>query len=80
MPLAPVALLAVCVAAQAPAASAADDPGRFDRWLASAGFQGSALVVKGDAILLRKGYGLSDREAGVPYDAGTVWSLGSITK
>jgi CubicO group peptidase (beta-lactamase class C family) len=80
MPLAPVALLAVCVAAQAPAASAADDPGRFDRWLASAAFQGSALVVKGDAILLRKGYGLSDREAGVPYDAGTVWSLGSITK
>jgi CubicO group peptidase (beta-lactamase class C family) len=79
MPFAHAALLAVLLAA--PSSPVPTDAGnRLDRWLLSAGFQGSALVAKGDTVLLRKGYGMSDREAGVPYDADTVFSLGSITK
>jgi CubicO group peptidase (beta-lactamase class C family) len=82
MPFAAAALLPILLLAQAAAGPASvDDPGgRFDRWLVRAGFQGSALVARGDKVLIRKGYGMSDREAGVPYDAGTVFSLGSITK
>jgi CubicO group peptidase (beta-lactamase class C family) len=82
MPLLHATLLAVLLGASVPASSPApDDPGgRLDRWLVRAGFQGSALVVKGHTVWLRKGYGMSDREAGVPYDADTVFSLGSITK
>src|SRR5512147_2220324 len=80
MPFAPCALLTTLLAAQAAAAPPADDGERFDRWLQRAGFQGGALVAKGDRVLLRRGYGMSDREAGVPYDVDTVFSLGSITK
>ncbi len=57
-----------------------EEGGRFDGWLRRAGFQGSVLIVKGDQTLLRKGYGMSDRDAGVPYGVDTVFSLGSITK
>lgn len=80
MPFAPVALLPILLTVQSPVGAPSADAGRFDAWLQRAGFQGSALVAKGNAVLLRKGYGMSDREAGVPYDADTVFSLGSITK
>jgi CubicO group peptidase (beta-lactamase class C family)/predicted N-acetyltransferase YhbS len=79
MPFAPCALLTL-LAVQAAGAPPEDEANRLDQWLQRAGFQGGALVAKGDRVLLRRGYGLSDREAGVPYDADTVFSLGSITK
>jgi len=53
---------------------------KLDRWLVAADFRGSVLVAKDGAVILRKGYGLADRENGVPYDADTVFSIGSITK
>ena len=53
---------------------------KLDTWLVASGFQGSALVSKGGTVLLRKGYGMADRENGVPYGAATVFSIGSITK
>ncbi len=77
MPFVHAALLTVLLAAPA---APADLGARLDDWLRRADFQGSALVVKGDTVLLRRGYGLSDRETGLPYDAETVFSLGSITK
>jgi CubicO group peptidase (beta-lactamase class C family) len=36
--------------------------------------------VKAGAVLLRKGYGMADREAGVAYGPDAVFSVGSITK
>lgn len=74
--LAALVLVAAATAAPAdPALSA-----KLDRWLVAADFRGSVLVSKGGAVLLRKGYGMADRENGVAYDADTVFDVGSITK
>ncbi|MEL7472518.1 MAG: serine hydrolase, partial [Planctomycetota bacterium] len=56
---------------------------RLDAFLveqADAGFAGVALIVRGDDVLLRKGYGLADRENDVPFGDETVFTVGSITK
>jgi CubicO group peptidase (beta-lactamase class C family) len=70
-------VLAAAVAA-APSNSALTD--KLDRWLVASDFKGSVLVAQGGNVVLRKGYGLADRENNVPYDADTVFSIGSITK
>ncbi len=71
-------LVLVAAVATAPAAPSLAE--KMDRWLAAAGFRGSVLVAKGGSGLLRKGYGMADREKGVLYDADTVFDVGSITK
>jgi len=71
-------LLLAAAVSTAPAAPALSD--KLDRWLVAADFKGSVLVSQGGAVVLRKGYGLADRENNVPYDADTVFSIGSITK
>jgi CubicO group peptidase (beta-lactamase class C family) len=53
---------------------------RLDRWLSSADFRGAVLVARGGTIELRKGYGMADREQGIPYVPETVATIGSITK
>jgi len=55
----------------------------IDRYLSameSMGFSGAIIVSEGDKVVLRKGYGLADREKRRPYTASTVQSHGSITK
>jgi len=44
------------------------------------GFAGSLLVAKDGQIVLHKGYGLADREKGVPFTPETAFDIGSITK
>lgn len=74
-------LTALALAAAVNASPATPNPGdKLDAWLASADFRGSVLVSKKGAVLLRKGYGMADRENGIPYDATTVFSIGSVTK
>ncbi len=74
-------LAALAVATALNTAPAASELGRkIDAWLVAAGFRGSVLVSKGGAVLLRKGYGMADRENGAAYDAETVFDVGSITK
>jgi CubicO group peptidase (beta-lactamase class C family) len=83
-----IALIAAVAAAPAPPTAITQRPhpeiqalaDKLDGWLVAADFRGNALVSKGGVVLLRKGYGKSDRENGVPYDADTVFSIGSITK
>ena len=53
---------------------------KIDHWLEAAEFRGNVLVARGGVVLLRKGYGRSDREQDVPYGPDTVFSIGSITK
>ncbi len=77
LPLGALVLAAAATAAAPPDAGLGD---KLDRWLVSADFKGNVLVWKSGTAVLRKGYGLSDREAGVAYDADTVFSIGSITK
>ncbi len=50
------------------------------RGFADSGFSGTVLVALGDAIVLERGYGLADRERGVPARADTRYSTAGITK
>ncbi len=55
----------------------------IDRYLSameSLGFSGAIIVSEGDEIVLRKGYGLADRETRRPYTPATIQTHGSITK
>ena len=56
---------------------------RMEKYLADfekAGFSGSVLVAEKGEILLRKGYGESDRAKGVSNTAETIFDMGSISK
>ena len=46
----------------------------------SHGFSGSVLVVRDDIIQLKKGYGFSDHNKGIPVTVKTAFSIGSLTK
>ncbi len=76
----PFVLLAATGAAFLASAEAPPLRERLDRWLTESGYRGVVLVAKDGEIVLRKGYGLADREAGTPNGPGTVFTIGSITK
>ncbi|MEO0556910.1 MAG: serine hydrolase domain-containing protein [Bacteroidota bacterium] len=46
----------------------------------SPGFSGAVLAAKNGDVVLRKGYGYADQEAGVPNTPETVFQIGSVTK
>jgi CubicO group peptidase (beta-lactamase class C family) len=60
------------------------DLGRaLDAWVtarAADGFSGAVLVARDGKVVLAKGYGMADREAGLPFSTATVFSVGSVTK
>lgn len=47
---------------------------------ADSGFAGSVLVAMGDSIILARGYGMADRERGIPATAETRYSVAGFTK
>jgi len=71
-------------AASAAPVPATPDGGRLDEYLTGmAGeqlFRGAVEVRRGDQLLLRKGYGVADVEAGTPIVPDTRFEIGSITK
>jgi CubicO group peptidase (beta-lactamase class C family) len=50
------------------------------RAAAQRGFSGVVRVERGGTLLLRKGYGLADRERRIPFSDATVVQIGSNTK
>ncbi len=44
------------------------------------GFSGALLVAKDGKVVLKKGYGLADREKNLPVSSETAFDIGSITK
>ena len=48
--------------------------------LTAYGFSGALLVVKDGEVVLHKGYGLADRELGIPITPKTLFDIGSISK
>jgi len=48
--------------------------------LERSGFSGAVLWIRKDSVILEKGYGLADREAGRPITPRTVFDIGSIVK
>jgi CubicO group peptidase (beta-lactamase class C family) len=67
----------LCAAPGAGPAASIDD--LFTR-LAAHGFSGAVLVASHGEVLVRKGYGVADRETGAPVTADTAFDVGSITK
>lgn len=56
---------------------------KLDTYLTRAtffGFSGVVAATRDDSILLRKGYGLADRERGVTFTSGTAIDIGSLAK
>ena len=45
---------------------------------ARAGFSGTVLVVHDGRIVLHQGYGLADRERGIPITTETIFAIGSV--
>lgn len=68
----------------APAPAAPDTAARLDALFsdlaANDRFSGAVLVVRGDEVLLRKGYGYADREARIPNTPDTVFRIGNLTQ
>jgi len=87
-------LLAACApggATRAPASTATPssaelsaDGARMDAYLGglarTGDFRGSALVARGDSVLLSKGYGVADEASAIPNAPRTRFRIGSITK
>ena len=70
-------------AAQPARSAAADAAARVDAYLSRLvpyGFSGAVLIAHGPDVVLRKGYGLADRENSRPYTPDLVASIGSVTK
>jgi CubicO group peptidase (beta-lactamase class C family) len=44
------------------------------------GFSGSVLIMRGDEVVLRKGYGYADQEAQTPNTPETVYRIGNLTR
>ena len=44
------------------------------------GFNGTVLIAEKDKIVLNKGYGMAEREQGIPNGPDIIYSLGSIVK
>ena len=51
-----------------------------DAYLEEIGFTGSVLIRKGDADLVRTGYGLADKANGIQNDPSLIYRIGSVTK
>jgi CubicO group peptidase (beta-lactamase class C family) len=80
-------LAASHISAQAVAAQPADPPdalaGAMHEYLrraAGAGFGGSVLVARGGQVVLHRGYGWADPDAGAPVDTAMPFYVASISK
>lgn len=80
-----VLLAATSGVAASPPPGARTPPASFDAWVdaerAKWNVPGVAVaIVRGDEILLARGYGLRDREKSLPATGNTVFAIGSCTK
>ncbi len=44
------------------------------------GYSGNVLILQRGTVVLKKGYGLADRARDTPYDADTIFDIGSMAK
>lgn len=65
---------------QGPDDAFATDTTEYLGRLEKLGFAGGLLVTRGDETLVDTAYEMADREAGIPWSADTISTIGSITK
>ena len=61
----------------------AEPTGQLKDWVSKAedsNFKGSVLVAKGNQVLLKRGFGVADRENARSFSANTVFDILSVTK
>jgi len=75
-----VASLVPARARAQPVETAVMEIGAYLGQLEKLGFAGSVVISKAGRPILAAGYGLADREHGIPWSPGTVSTIGSITK
>lgn len=81
--LAGLLALVTALAASGPARATSAVPAPLQAWhekLARSGFSGTVLIARGGTVVYHHGFGASDREARRPFDAQTVFDIGSLTK
>ncbi|HKB14918.1 MAG TPA: serine hydrolase domain-containing protein, partial [Planctomycetota bacterium] len=79
----PLVLLLACPPISAARAQDSSETGRLRDYLERCerfGFAGSALVARGGRILVEEGFGLADRERGIPNSKETLFEIASATK
>jgi CubicO group peptidase (beta-lactamase class C family) len=78
------AIIAAVALAVSAAPALAQDPARMDQVVRAAvdsgEFSGSVLVARGGEVLFDRGYGLANREWGVPNAGDTRFRIASVTK
>jgi len=60
-----------------------DGAGRVDSYLSRLvpyGFSGAVLIAKDGQVVLKRAYGMANRETTLPYDVSMVSCIGSVTK
>ncbi len=84
LPLLCISMFGRTALAQAPAPVVRGEmAARVDRYLARLvpyGFSGAVLIAKDGEVVLKKGYGLANRETKQPYTTDLVSCIGSVTK
>src|SRR5216684_1220383 len=74
----------IAIALSLAATGFAQDPSRMHQlvqsYVSNKTFMGSALVARGDQVLLSKGYGSANLEWNIPNSPSTKFRLGSVTK
>lgn len=60
--------------------TAINDAPEIDQYLTKIGFNGSALMIKDQKIMLNKGYGYANFEKKIPNQANNYYFIGSISK
>src|SRR5687768_9321508 len=77
-------LLTFTSSAQVPAVATQDDVARINEYMdalvKTGKFNGSLLVARNGAVVVSKGYGMSNFELNVPNTPQTKFRIGSITK
>lgn len=78
---APIALSVLLTLTLSPTnARQAIDPQTYLAAAESEGFAGVVLIVQGDEILLRQGYGIADESGDEPFAPDTAFGIGSLSK
>ena len=78
--LAALVVASTCHAGKAPDRDFVADTHTYLARLQKLGFAGVVLVARDGAPIVAEGFGLADRENGVPWSPSTISDIGSITK
>ncbi len=78
-----IAALILYIATCGPARATSPVPAALQAWqqtLQQSAFSGTVLIARAGSVIYHRGFGQSDRDSQRPFDAHTVFDIGSLTK